>query len=111
MMAGMELEHGANAAVIAMARMMKDGQLAEIAEMKPSRQQIAGSSDIPEMGDAHMEADMQGMESLLVPSSTAISSRRCCRIMRELWWSRTAQKLSKTRPKKSVHFKEALADL
>jgi uncharacterized protein (DUF305 family) len=64
MMADMELEHGSNAGVKAMVQMMKDAQLAEIAEMKASRQEIAGSSDIPKMDDAHMKADMQAMESL-----------------------------------------------
>lgn len=62
MMADMELKNGSDAHVKEMAQKMKDSQNAEIAELKETRKRLAGSDEVPEMHDPHMDEDMDMMK-------------------------------------------------
>jgi uncharacterized protein (DUF305 family) len=64
-MATMELAHGSDAAVKAMAQQMKTSQMDEIAMMRSARQALTGVADSPPPpADAHMAADMHVMMGL-----------------------------------------------
>jgi uncharacterized protein (DUF305 family) len=64
-MAEMEIARGADAAVKAMATMMKASQMDEISKMRTARQQLAGSPDSPPPPpDPHMDREMNIMMGL-----------------------------------------------
>lgn len=63
-MAQMELEHGADQEVKAMAAKMKDDQSAEIAQLLRIREELTGCQAVKPFPDPHMERDMAMMTSM-----------------------------------------------
>ena len=60
-MADMELEHGQDADIKAMAQDMKDTQAREIEELLAIRQRLTGCTEITPLRDPHMQQSMQEM--------------------------------------------------
>jgi uncharacterized protein (DUF305 family) len=60
-MADMELAHGENPEVRAMAENMKADQMSEIAELLQIREELTGCTNVRPFRDPHMEQDMEEM--------------------------------------------------
>jgi uncharacterized protein (DUF305 family) len=69
MMADHVIAAGKREDVAAMAEMMRQMQAEEIETMLAAREQLAGSREVPEMNDPHMEHDL---DQLMAASGTAL---------------------------------------
>lgn len=60
-MASMEIEHGENSDIKAMAEEMKSAQSGEIEQLRAIRERLSGCSEVPALRDRHMQQDMEAM--------------------------------------------------